>query len=180
MKPQIEILTLLTLLATGLIVVPLKWTAPLLVTRMFVQIPGIRQEQADQLRIKTWNDLYLVGRYEEAVQANQKAVEIYQSIGDRLGEAMTWNNMGLARFDQGLYPQALDFFQKSLTIRQEIGDKEGIIKVLYNIGTLYEAQGQYPQSLEYYQQALAQAREVNDFKWQNSILRQINQVSQRF
>ena len=65
---------------------------------------------------------YTQGDYEKALEYNNKALPIRQSV---LGEnhpdvASSYNNLGLIYFKQENYKKALEYFQKALNIRQQV------------------------------------------------------------
>ena len=67
--------------------------------------PEDRKAEADRL-IESGNQLYRVSRWQEALRAYQTALDIYQEINDRAGEAGTLNNIGIVNRLLGNYPQA--------------------------------------------------------------------------
>jgi CHAT domain-containing protein len=84
----------------------------------------------------------------------EKALPIFQSLGDRAGEAMTLNNIGEVYSDLGQRQKALEFYQKVLAIYQALGDRAGEAMTLNNIGLVYDALGQKQKALEYYEKSL--------------------------
>jgi tetratricopeptide (TPR) repeat protein len=56
------------------------------------------------------------GRYAEALESYQKALAIFERIGDQQGIANCYNNIGVINVAQGRYAEALESYQKALTI----------------------------------------------------------------
>ena len=48
-----------------------------------------------------------------------------QRIGNRTGEAATWDNLASIDFNKGDYETARENFEKALIIWQQIGDRAG-------------------------------------------------------
>ena len=97
-------------------------------------------------------------------------------MGDRAGEGVTLNNIGLVYDDQGRYEEALAYYQQALAIAREVGDRAEEGTTLHNIGGVYHAQGRYEEALAYHQQALAIAREVGDRAGEGTTLTSIGLV----
>ena len=90
----------------------------------------------------------------EALDSYQQALAIRREIGDRAGEAITLNNIGVVYVDQGRYAEALDTFPQALTIRREVGDRVGEGITLDEIGFATQQQNQPNVALIYYEQAM--------------------------
>jgi tetratricopeptide (TPR) repeat protein len=99
---------------------------------------------------------------QEALQSSQKALQIYQQIGDRTRSSLVLHSMGNLYLELQQYPQALQSFQSALEIQQDMNNRvqEGI--TLSSIGQVYDYQGEYAQALEFYGKSLSIRREVGD------------------
>ncbi|PLZ22165.1 hypothetical protein CBP30_06390, partial [Fischerella thermalis WC157] len=95
-----------------------------------------------------------LSQYPQALEFYQQALEISKAIGDKAGEAVTLNNIGVVYDNLSQYRQALKFHQQALEIHKAIGNQAGEAAALNNIGGVYDNLSQYPQALESYQQAL--------------------------
>jgi CHAT domain-containing protein/lipoprotein NlpI len=123
--------------------------------------------------------LYQVGRLQEALTLWEEALVIFRAIGDRKVEGTMRNNIGAVYYHQGQHRLALEQYQHALAIRRAVGDHVGEITTLNNIGTVYDRQGQYGLMLEHYQQALTIAREVGDRAGEGTTLNNIGVVYRR-
>jgi tetratricopeptide (TPR) repeat protein len=69
---------------------------------------------------KTYNFIGFIhqeqGRYVKALESYQKALTIFERIGNQQGVATCHNNIGVIHATQGRYAKALEAFQKALTI----------------------------------------------------------------
>ena len=119
-----------------------------------------------------------IGNRSGALEAYQVALNIFQVSGDREGEGITLNNIGLVYQAQGQYGLALEQFQQALEIDREVGHRAMKGTILNNIGLVYQAQGQYGLALEQFQQALEIDREVGHRAMEGTILNNIGFVYQ--
>jgi CHAT domain-containing protein/Tfp pilus assembly protein PilF len=103
--------------------------------------------------------LYKSGQYQEAIQSFQAVLIIYQKMGDRQGESITFMGLGTVYNSLGKYYQAEQYYQKALTAFRDINDQYSQGLILSNLGLLYKSMGQYEQAVESFQQALIIARE---------------------
>jgi CHAT domain-containing protein/Tfp pilus assembly protein PilF len=106
--------------------------------------------------------LVKLGKYNAALPIFQKALVIYQKIGDRRGEGLVHNYLGIANKNLNKFPQALKHYQQALAIFKEFSESLNVGTALNNIASIYDSSGQYSQALEFYEQALAIRREVGD------------------
>lgn len=94
-------------------------------------------------------------------------------IGDRLaaeahsiqflnGEALCYNNVGVAYDVTGNYPKALEYHFKALRIRDNINDIAGRADSENNIGEIYKFKGEYDKALDYYLKSVASSKEAYD------------------
>jgi len=98
---------------------------------------------------------YLLGRYEESLNAATNALKYSQILRDDARSAKAMQQNGKVYFHRGAYDEALDYYANSLAIQESIGDRKGIASSLNNIGNVYNWRGAYGEALEYYAKALA-------------------------
>ena len=88
-------------------------------------------------------DLYNQGRYEEAIECYNKALEIDPDYGD------AWNNKGIVLDDLGRYEEAIECYNKALEIDPDnayVWNNKGVS--LYHLGRYEEAIECYNKALE--------------------------------
>lgn len=107
---------------------------------------GIGQERKSQFR--------------SALDYWQRALKIYQEIGDSQGEADTLHNLGVACDSLG--KPTIVFFQESLAKDRETGNRQGEAASLVSLGNAYRSLGQYQQAISCYNKSLAIAREIGN------------------
>lgn len=57
-----------------------------------------------------------LGRYDEALVAFQRALELYQQSGDESSIGVLWNNIGSVYKNMGRFEDAVAAYQRSLEI----------------------------------------------------------------
>lgn len=92
----------------------------------------------------------------------QQALQVYQSNGDRLGEAHALNGIGDAQYSLKKYQSALESYSKAWNVYESLGDRKNAATVLNNIGAVYDDLKQYADALNYYTQALALRQQAGD------------------
>lgn len=117
-----------------------------------------------------------LGQWQTALDYYQRALRIWEEIGNRAGQANTLNNIGMVYNALGQQQMALDYYQQALPIQEEVGDRAGQAATLSNIGTVYNALGQVQTALEYYQRVLPIWEEVGDRAGQATTLNNIGAV----
>ena len=73
-------------------------------------------------------------RFGEAITACRDAAAICRETGDRHGEGMALNNLGLALAEVRRFDEAITAYQDAATIRRETGDRHGEGTALGNLG----------------------------------------------
>jgi CHAT domain-containing protein/Flp pilus assembly protein TadD len=120
-----------------------------------------RQAEANRL-YQQGDRLVKLGKYNTALPVFQKALAIYQEIGDRHSAGLALDYLGITNRNLNRYPQALKSYQQALAIFKEFSESLNVGTTLNNIAGIYDSSGQYSQALESYEQALAIRRKVGD------------------
>jgi len=102
------------------------------------------------------------GRYADALQADERSLDIARQLGGHDVEANELNNIGLAEQHLGRYNDALQSYQQAFAVSQQLNDRSAEANELNNISIVDEELGRYADALQSYQQALALARQLND------------------
>jgi tetratricopeptide (TPR) repeat protein len=100
----------------------------------------------------------MLGRYEEAMEYNQQALDIrMETFGERHADvASSYNNMGNVCDLMGQYEEAMEYHKKALDIRIEtLGEGHADVASSYNnIGNICDVLGQYEEAMEYYEKSI--------------------------
>jgi adenylate cyclase len=104
---------------------------------------------------------YFQGKYTEALDNYNQALNIFKEIKDNVGIANLYSNIGVIYYDQGVDDKALENYLQSLKYSELSGDKFRILIALNNIGGVYNIkEATYDKALEYYLKALPICEEL--------------------
>jgi len=98
------------------------------------------------------------GDYESARRLNQEALDLFRSLGDRLGIARSHTHLGIVATGEGRHDEARDSYQEALSIFHELGDHRRLATTLNNLGALARQQGRYEEALAACEEAVTHAR----------------------
>jgi tetratricopeptide (TPR) repeat protein/DNA-binding XRE family transcriptional regulator len=101
-----------------------------------------------------------VGDHEEARTHLARSLDLYRSLGYRLGEAKVHGDLGVLADQQGRYADALGHNEQALRLYQAAGHKAGEAQMLNNAGWCHALLGDYQQARAFCRQALALNAEV--------------------
>ncbi|NES84120.1 MAG: CHAT domain-containing protein [Moorea sp. SIO2B7] len=125
---------------------------------------------------------YNVGKFREALQSWQAALEIYREIGDRPGESKSLNNLGNVYNSLGEYEKAISFYEQSLAMAREIGNSPTEAIILGNLGATYEYLKEDDKAIDYYQQSIEVREKIfadlTDKQFQTSLAAQNSNIYQ--
>ena len=98
-----------------------------------------------------------------AFSNHQKALLIYQQLGDKTGEAWSQNYIGnIYFFLLSDYLKATAHYEKSFALFQQVNDKKGLATSCENLAITYESLGSYPEALQKFQQAESLDEQLHD------------------
>jgi CHAT domain-containing protein len=103
-----------------------------------------------------------VAQAQRALQHYNEALVLQRAVGDRLGEGITLNQIGIAYSVLDENQKALEFHQQSLDLTRAVGNRreEGI--ALDNLGRVSRILGQPRIALDYHNQAIRIFRGIGD------------------
>src|SRR5262245_5711607 len=113
---------------------------------------------------------------QKALETYNEALPLSRALGDRRGEALILNNIGLAYDLLGEKQKALEKFNEALPLRRAVGDRRGEAYTLNNIGLVYGSLGEAQKALEKFNEALLLRRAVGDRSGEASTLKGIGEV----
>jgi CHAT domain-containing protein len=133
-------------------------------------VPSLTSSSAQtQNLVQQGKTLYEAGQFAEAVKVLQQAVSAFAAQGDKLRQAMTLSNLGLAYQQLGLWSQASAALKDSLnlldTLQNKVSEQERIqvlAQALDIQGNLQLATGQAEPALTSWQQAAATYARAGD------------------
>jgi DNA-binding SARP family transcriptional activator/Flp pilus assembly protein TadD len=131
--------------------------------------------QAETLRhlgIAYWH----VGRYAEADEHHQQALDLFRGIGDRGGEATTLGVLGQIQIFAGRYPRALELLRAAIDIYAEINDRRGKAITAIHVGRVHWRLGRYHEAIDQYREALTALRLMGDGRYEGAVLSDLGVV----
>ena len=118
------------------------------------------------------------GKFDQAEQHLEQALDAYRALGDRRNEAKMLNNYGYLRGQQGRSKEAEPLHLQSLAIRREIGDVVGQGRILGMLSNIYKSDGRLQEAKEAATEANRIASEANDKLFMATSLAQLANVEQ--
>lgn len=127
--------------------------------------------EGEQLRVQK-----TVESLRRALEQYEKALPLFQFVGDRKGEAYTVTAIGVVFYHLGERQKAFNYYVQALPIFRAIGDRTGEVTILHNIGMIYDSLGERQKALDYYEQALPLRRAIGDRSFEALTLNNIGAV----
>ena len=94
------------------------------------------------------------GDYDEAARQYQRALDIFEQLGDHARIATTYHELGVLAQGRGDYDEAARQYQRALDISERLGDQAGAATTYHELGRLAQARGDYDEAARQYQRAL--------------------------
>jgi tetratricopeptide (TPR) repeat protein len=130
-----------------------EWQSPVL-----AQENSSTNAEAERLR-QQGNDAIDRNQPTVALPLFQKALTLYQSISDHLGEGLALNSIGAVHYyDFGDMETGQRYFTKTLQMAQTFSLPEVEVKALINLGHIERNTGRTQQAINYHRQSLAIAQ----------------------
>jgi class 3 adenylate cyclase/tetratricopeptide (TPR) repeat protein len=100
------------------------------------------------------NAYAFLGRTEDATRYRQLALQVYEEIGDLVGQSETLNDLGIDAYFAGRWEEALDLYRRASELARRTGDEvnaahgtNNIAEILSDQGHLEEAEGLFREVL---------------------------------
>lgn len=93
------------------------------------------------------------GQYDSAISLARESTEVCRKLGDRVCEAKSRNDAGLANLNAGNYEDAATELEAALILSTQTGDAETSVTVLNNLGNVYYYLAKYSEALRTYESA---------------------------
>jgi tetratricopeptide (TPR) repeat protein len=102
------------------------------------------------------------GYWTYSVRAYEKALKVFEKLGDVYGATQTYNNLGFVYYRMGEWNKAIEFFQKSLETKGKLGDVHGAAQTYNNLGIVYADMGEWNKAIEFYQKDMEISEKLGD------------------
>ncbi len=100
--------------------------------------------------------------YDSALIFHNQSLKLKETLGDRMGVAVSYTNIGNVYFQMKKFDDALDYYNQALAIRKEKQDKSLVAASLNNVGDAYKNMLQYDKALACFNEALAIQKEIGN------------------
>lgn len=108
-------------------------------------------------------NIYLtLKQYDLAIEQFEKSLVIENQLGNRLGLAINYHNLGYADEAKGLLDLALKNYKRSLNYNEQIDSEVGRVICYNSIGQVYIKQGKYKDAKVIIEQGLKKALKLGD------------------
>jgi hypothetical protein len=104
--------------------------------------------------------LIILGRIEDAKTSYNKAKELFEKRGIKLGIVATLFQLGTIAQNRPDPSEAVKLFNESLSIYRAVNDKMGEAIVIHHLGMIEQAKHHYPEARELYNQSLKIKRKL--------------------
>ncbi|QPC81056.1 tetratricopeptide repeat protein [Phototrophicus methaneseepsis] len=135
------------------------------------------EEQAQALielaDVKLWQE-----RYTESESDFRQAYELYQELGDRLGQANALRSLGEVKGLQNRYVESESNYSQAYDLHRELGDRLGQAHALSGLGEMKRLRGRYTESESDLSRAYELHQELGDRYGQAHALRGLGEVKQ--
>jgi tetratricopeptide (TPR) repeat protein len=108
------------------------------------------------MQAQSWGELARrSGQLREALQHKQRALNIFERVGDRRSVLATWLNLSSIYAELQQFDRAIQYAQRILEVaaRQDV-EPQIVAGTHVNLGATYYLQGRYDAAIDQYQQAL--------------------------
>ena len=117
---------------------------------------GDRKALADAFVVMDWSLLEL-GRMEEATHL-QRAIEIYEDLGDVHSGASAYNALGAVAYFQGRWHDAIELYERMVEAKQRLGDPVHAANGTLNVAEVLSDQGLWEEAEDRLRTVLRVAR----------------------
>jgi tetratricopeptide (TPR) repeat protein len=142
-----------------------EYPAALATFRREIEAAGGQADLA-AAHVQAANMCELLARWDEAAGHYRQAMSVYESTGERLGQASCQEGLARAYKRQGQYAAAKTAYEQAMAVYRYRSELAGsVIRVEGELGQLAWEWGYPEEALQHYNAALAQAQAVSDWAW---------------
>jgi len=102
-----------------------------------------------------------LGNHRQALIYCQQALDLQREIGDRFGQAETYDSLGYAHRHLGQLQEATTAYQQALTLYREFGDRYNEADTLAYLGDVHRTSGDLENARIAWQRALEILEQVD-------------------
>lgn len=107
-----------------------------------------------------------LGKVEQAIDAFERALAIYERLASSEGRAHQLGNLGLCYLTRGDTARGIEHLERSLAVYEELRDLPGQATQLGNLGLCHLAQRNIPTAIDFLERSVAVDRELGNLEGQ--------------
>jgi tetratricopeptide (TPR) repeat protein len=123
---------------------------------------GVDDSAQPLVAARLWNALGILSDGKHKRACAERALALYQSLGDKHGAAWARLNLGFALIQMGLPKESGESYAQALAAMRECGDRRGVASCLYQYAKIYLNQGAIDAARGLYAQALEEYKALGD------------------
>ncbi|MFP3939112.1 MAG: protein kinase domain-containing protein [Thermoanaerobaculia bacterium] len=100
--------------------------------------------------------------HERGMELHRRSLELFRRLGDRWGQAVALNGLGIQLTDQGRHGEARACYDEALELWKELGESHGAAASFSNFAYVLRKQGELERSRRLYQDAAAMFERLGD------------------
>lgn len=132
--------------------------------------------QAAEAALESAQRLVEAGKFDDAVLAYQRALQVFQEQNAPAAQATVMSDMGVLYRRMGAMDRSLVFQQQAMALYEELGDVAGRAISLRRIGVLYRHLGQFEDAITAQEDALALLRSIDDQQGMGTIFTNLGTI----
>ncbi len=101
-------------------------------------------------------------RYEDALSSFRNAAEIFEQLGDKIGQGEQLGNIGSVYRDIEKWDASLNSYFKALEAFEKVDHRRGVADQYSNIGYAYSRQGEVKSAFQFFEKAKALYDELRE------------------
>ncbi|HEY6392604.1 MAG TPA: CHAT domain-containing protein, partial [Bryobacteraceae bacterium] len=141
---------------------------------------ALREEQMAGVALSDKSDcLRDVGRFDEAANGYQEAIDLAKEARDLRSLSANKNQLATVRMLQKKYTEALELYREVRDTFIKLGEPAAVATAWHQTGRTYEAAGQYEAAEEAYKESLKIKVQINNRSGEANTLIQLGNLSQR-
>ncbi len=102
------------------------------------------------------------GNLDRSIEAAQRAVTVYQLVGDIWGQSQALNTLANISSEKGDFVTATRFYADSLELKERIGDVGGQANITINLGEAYRVLGRLAEARQTFEHSLRICRDLRN------------------
>ena len=95
-----------------------------------------------------------LGHLPDLIACAQRSLDLYEEMGDLVGQAKTLHNLGIAYTESGDWMAAKRHFQRAIELEERLGNVHGVAKVTNSLGIILFYQGTLDAAARAYRKCL--------------------------